>query len=242
MRYLFYQKKKGKARGWENIFRLKVQGSGLWQRLRRKYYRRRCPKVSRYQIYLVSSAPLPGRCPVEADRAQAAGKTDEKSGEVRGTCGESVRSSPRMTNKKDAVTYVTASFFQGEHSISRVLSHLRGDDYLSSQPIARLLKRRNPEGQRATSTLPYSVLLRMGFTKPAGLPTAGALLPHLSTLTTCVAVSFSMALSLGSLPPDVIRHPALRSSDFPHALRPAIIFPARVLQYSMETEFFQEKD
>ena len=70
----------------------------------------------------------------------------------------------------------------------------------------------------------------------------GALLPHLSTLTTCVAVSFSMALSLGSLPPDVIRHPALRSSDFPHALRPAIIFPARVLQYSMETEFFQEKD
>nr|DAD96122.1 MAG TPA: hypothetical protein [Myoviridae sp. ct2th6] len=51
-----------------------------------------------------------------------------------------------------------------------------------------------------------------------------------------------MALSLGSLPPDVIRHPALRSSDFPHALRPAIIFPARVLQYSMETEFFQEKD
>ena len=145
-------------------------------------------------------------------------------------------------NKKDAVTYVTASFFQGEHSISRVLSHLRGDDYLSSQPIARLLKRRNPEGQRATSTLPYSVLLRMGFTKPAGLPTAGTLLPHLSTLTTCVAVSFSMALSLGSLPPDVIRHPALRSSDFPHALRPAIIFPARVLQYSMETEFFQEKD
>ena len=179
---------------------------------------------------------------MEADRAQAAGKTDEKSGEVRGTCGESVRPSPRMTNKKDAVTYVTASFFQGEHSISRVLSHLRGDDYLSSQPIARLLKRRNPEGQRATSTLPYSVLLRMGFTKPAGLPTAGALLPHLSTLPTCVAVSFSMALSLGSLPPDVIRHPALRSSDFPHALRPAIIFPARVLQYSMETEFFQEKD
>ena len=126
-----------------------------------------------------------------------------------------MRPSPRMTNKKDAVTYVTASFFQGEHSISRVLSHLRGDDYLSSQPIARLLKRRNPEGQRATSTLPYSVLLRMGFTKPAGLPTAGALLPHLSTLTTCVAVSFSMALSLGSLPPDVIRHPALRSPDFP---------------------------
>lgn len=152
---------------------------------------------------------------------------------------ETLAANDKQKRRRD---HVTASFFQGEHSISRVLSHLRGDDYLSSQPIARLLKRRNPEGQRATSTLPYSVLLRMGFTKPAGLPTAGALLPHLSTLTTCVAVSFSMALSLGSLPPDVIRHPALRSSDFPHALRPAIIFPARVLQYSMETEFFQEKD
>ena len=123
--------------------------------------------------------------------------------------------------------------FECEHSISRVLYRLHGDDYLSSQPIAWLLKRRNPEGQRAASTLPYSVLLQMGFTKPAGLPTAGALLPHLSTLTTCVAVSFSMALSLGSPPPDVIRHPALRSSDFPHALRPAIIFPAREVQYSM---------
>ena len=152
---------------------------------------------------------------------------------------EALAANDKQKRRRD---HVTASFFQGEHSISRVLSHLRGDDYLSSQPIARLLKRRNPEGQRATSTLPYSVLLRMGFTKPAGLPTAGALLPHLSTLTTCVAVSFSMALSLGSLPPDVIRHPALRSSDFPHALRPAIIFPARVLQYSMETGFFQEKD
>nr|DAD96119.1 MAG TPA: hypothetical protein [Myoviridae sp. ct2th6] len=29
MRFLFYQKKKGKARGWENIFRFKVQDSRL---------------------------------------------------------------------------------------------------------------------------------------------------------------------------------------------------------------------
>ena len=118
--------------------------------------------------------------------------------------------------------------FHGEQSISRVLYRQCGDDYLSSQQIALLIKRRNPEGQRATSTLPYSVLLRMGFTKPDGLPSAGALLPHLSTLTVYTAVSFSMALSLGLPPPDVIRHPALRSSDFPHALRPAIIFLARV--------------
>ena len=139
------------------------------------------------------------------------------------------------TNKKGLeITISNPSRMHGEHSISRVLYRLHGDDYLSSHPIAWMIKRRNPEGQRAASTLPYSVLLQMGFTKPAGLPTAGALLPHLSTLTTGVAVSFSMALSLGSPPPDVIRHPALRSSDFPHALRPAIIFPARSVQYSTE--------
>ena len=36
---------------------------------------------------------------------------------------------------------------------------------------------------RAASSLPYSVLLRVGFTKPPDYPDAGALLPHLSTLT-----------------------------------------------------------
>ena len=115
------------------------------------------------------------------------------------------------------------------------------DDYLSRQKIASLLKRLNPEGQRATSTLPYSVLLQMGFTKPISLLTAGVLLPHLSTLTTYAAVSFSMALSLGLPPPDVIRHPALRSSDFPHALRPAIIFPARDGSISLISFFFNKK-
>ena len=133
----------------------------------------------------------------------------------------------------------TCDFLWYEYSISRVLYRLHGDDYLSSQQIALLLKRLYPEGQRATSTLPYSVLLRMGFTKLAGLPTTGALLPHLSTLTICMAVSFSMALSLGSPPPDVIRHPALRSSDFPHALRPAIIFPTRNEEYTMLHSGFQ---
>ena len=36
---------------------------------------------------------------------------------------------------------------------------------------------------RAASSLPYSVLLHVGFTEPASHLTAGALLPHLSTLT-----------------------------------------------------------
>ncbi len=38
---------------------------------------------------------------------------------------------------------------------------------------------------RAASSLPYSVLLHVGFTEPASHLTAGALLPHLSTLTCC---------------------------------------------------------
>ena len=78
-----------------------------------------------------------------------------------------------------------------------------------------MFKRHNPEDQRAASSLPYSVLLQMGFTLPVCYHTAGALLPHRSTLTTCVAVHISVALSLELPPPDVIRHLALRSSDFP---------------------------
>ena len=86
------------------------------------------------------------------------------------------------------------------------------------------LRRQLPDGSsdttrkdlRATSSLPYSVLLQVGFTKPIGHPIAGALLPHRSILTgNLPAVFFSMALSLGSPPLDVIQHLALRSSDFP---------------------------
>ena len=86
-----------------------------------------------------------------------------------------------------------------------------------------MFKRHNPEDQRAASSLPYSVLLQMGFTEPAHYCTAGALLPHRSTLTACAAVHISVALSLKSPSPDVIRHPALWSSDFPLTRRPAIV-------------------
>ncbi len=70
-------------------------------------------------------------------------------------------------------------------------------------------------------------LLRVGFTKPARHRTAGALLPHLFTLTSRTAPSkkeskdcrrggiFSVALSLGLPPVGVTHHPALWSPDFP---------------------------
>lgn len=72
---------------------------------------------------------------------------------------------------------------------------------------------------RATQLLrrySYMVLLRVGFARPACYQTAGALLPHHFNLTpTDRGGMFSVALSVAFRRPDVIRHPALRSSDFP---------------------------
>ena len=88
---------------------------------------------------------------------------------------------------------------------------------------------------------PYLVLLRVGFTLPRPLPPGGALLPHHFTLTPALglavqanpfaafqgrppgrgvaeAVSFLWhwpSMGLEAHVPDVIRHTALRSSDFP---------------------------
>ena len=68
--------------------------------------------------------------------------------------------------------------------------------------------------------VPETVLLRMGFTYDASCyQKTGKLLPYPSTLTRKIWRYISVALSLESPPPDVIRHPALRSPDFPH-LRP----------------------
>ncbi len=76
----------------------------------------------------------------------------------------------------------------GRGSVSRVL-YLCG--HLSGIPIARNLMRLYPEGPRAASTPPYRALLPMGFSRPAGLPTAGALLPHHFTVAASrAAVSF----------------------------------------------------
>ena len=60
------------------------------------------------------------------------------------------------------------------------------------------------------------ILHRVGFTGRTSRQAAGELLPRLSILTAQVRRYISVALSLESPPPDVIRHPALWSSDFPH--------------------------
>ena len=43
--------------------------------------------------------------------------------------------------------------------------------------------------RRADASCPSAVLLRIGFAEPCGLPHAGGLLPRLSILTACAAVS-----------------------------------------------------
>src|SRR5437660_100285 len=73
-----------------------------------------------------------------------------------------------------------------ERTISRVLFPRSpgGGDHLSWAPVSRRLQRPLPEGSASSLLAPsYLVLLRAGFTWPAGHPAAGGLLPHPFTLT-----------------------------------------------------------
>ena len=90
-----------------------------------------------------------------------------------------------------------------------------------SRPIVTDGFKRNPESIDGPSQALFRFLLRAGFTSRTSRQAAGELLPHLSTLTRRSVRYLSVALSLGSPPPGVTRHSALRSSDFPHTLRRA---------------------
>ena len=75
-----------------------------------------------------------------------------------------------------------------------------------------------PGAARATRTLPYLVLLRMGFTLPGTIASPAVRSYHtVSPLpTSCDAGGLlSVALSVASRRPAVSRHPALWSPDFP---------------------------
>ena len=72
-----------------------------------------------------------------------------------------------------------------------------------------------PESWTGRPILSYAVLHRIGFTWPVCYQTAGALLPHRSTLTSRKRRFISVALSLKSPSPAVSRYPALRCPDFP---------------------------
>ena len=85
--------------------------------------------------------------------------------------------------------------------ISRVL--LYAIIYLWPEVTLRLKPSPKTRGPRLSST----TLLRVGFTRPVCLHTAGELLPRLFILTCKQAVFFSVALSLKSPSPGVTRHP-----------------------------------
>jgi hypothetical protein len=122
--------------------------------------------------------------------------------------------------------------------VSRVLSLLRGDDHSSGTPVARRLKRptraaiRRPIRRTLSGRPAAPIWSCSGW----GLPCRrryrrrGALLPHRFTLAgrpKRTGGLFSVALSLGSPPPGVTRHPCLRGartflSRFPGSGHPAV--------------------
>ena len=58
-----------------------------------------------------------------------------------------------------------------------------GGDHSSRPLVSQRLEQPTRKRRRAAAMFPYLALLRVGFTKPARYRTAGALLPHLFTLT-----------------------------------------------------------
>ena len=95
-----------------------------------------------------------------------------------------------------------------------------GDDHSSRTPVTRGLQQPTRELRAGhPQTLPYLVLLQVGFSKPAMSP-----LPLVSSYLTFSPLPWtyhgglvSEALSLGLPPLGITQHPALWSSDFPPA-------------------------
>src|SRR5262245_66485755 len=107
--------------------------------------------------------------------------------------------------------------------VSRVLLEpsLAPDGHCSRAPVTRRLERPDPRAGRATPSLSYSALLRVGFTEPVRSPA-----PLVSSYLTVsplprrsrgAAVCFLWHWSVESPPLGVTQHPALRSPDFPPA-------------------------
>ena len=111
--------------------------------------------------------------------------------------------------------------------------------HLSRMSVAGHLKRFNPETGRAAPLFPYSILLQMGFTEPDSRLSAGELLPRLSTLTGCPAVSFCGTClgvaSTGRYPASCPAEPRLSSRAW---YAPAT---AQLTCFSYYREFFAEK-
>ena len=124
--------------------------------------------------------------------------------------------------------------------VSRILSALRRDGHSSGPHITARLKRptrrlwrtepaRVARTRRLQQIPPYLVLLRVGFALPDALLRRRCALtapfhPYLSLAARAVCFLWHFPSNrLGPALPDVIRHTALRSSDFPPVLRRATV-------------------
>ena len=117
-------------------------------------------------------------------------------------------------------TSLYSSFFEQHYKPGSVSDDHLSWLYVTAQllcPVTRT-ERDQPGSTTGRRIASYSVLLRVEFTQPCLLPAKRwALTPpfhhHSPQAASCF---FSVALVLESPPPDVIRHPALWSPDFPH--------------------------
>ena len=117
-------------------------------------------------------------------------------------------------------SYLGGRIMRSRRPVSRVLSSPKrsnDDEWPFIWGVRYRIPRRDLPGQRRgnppveyTTCRPYSVLLPVGFTLPRPSPRARCALtapfhPYRQT-SRCVGGLLSVALSLGSPPPDVIRH------------------------------------
>ena len=90
------------------------------------------------------------------------------------------------------------------------------DNHLSSPAVTSRIERPTLKHAGPTYCLICGLASEWGLQSLFCYQKSGELLPRLSTLTCNHRRFISVALALESPPPDVIRHSALRSSDFPH--------------------------
>ena len=144
--------------------------------------------------------PLPVGCPLVQARRRPPGVSHKKS-KIRMKCFSSI----------------SYSFFHISYMlrqpISRVLS-LNG--HLSRPAVASRLQRPTWKQIGPIYRFLFGLASDEVYMCPVCYQTGGKLLPYLSTLTGISRRFISVALAWGSPLPDVIRHPALWSPDFPH--------------------------
>ena len=122
-----------------------------------------------------------------------------------------------IKNKRELITYQSSLLSMGFEFVCKPSSVVYG--HLSRLAVANKLKRcsRYSVGRTALLTEPQSCS-GWGLHGTPCYHGIGELLPRLSILTILLWRFISVALSLKSPSPDVIRHPVLCCSDFPHGI------------------------